>query len=860
MYNKTLEQLDFFRIRNTIAKNCMSQEGIEFLEQRIPFTSLPEISVWKKQTAEWMKYISSGSPSVLQGWEPVGELFHILGVEGSTLEQEDIYALGTFCRSCSRIKNKFVFNDELPDTPELCTFVEKIPDLSEAEQKIFRIITKDGEVRDLPEIQAIRSSIQNLRQNIDTLMHHYTSDANLSKTLQSTLPALRGNRQVLAVKANFKGRIKGIVHEMSQTGQTLYIEPSDVVQKNNELIQEEFRLTQEIHRIFKELTTELGEYKKSFEKALQLMLHVDATYAAARWGVNNKCVIAQDINTSEKALTLLAARHPLLGSKAVPITVQFHPQHRVLILTGPNTGGKTVTLKTIALFTLLNQSAFPVPASEGTILPIFTNIFADIGDEQSLDQSLSTFSGHMKNIAQAIKGADENSLVLLDELGSGTDPQEGGAIAMAVLDELIKRDSFVLVTTHHGILKNFGYTHKSCVNASVDFDETTLSPTYRIQMGVPGESHALDIARRSGLNSEIVEMAEKYITDGDTNVSKLIKGLNQKHEELAELQKKYRIKEYQINEKWREVDLKDLQLRQKELDLQKEGYRNNREFLETSRKKLENLVRELREGEITREKNLKVKQTIADMNNAVEKQQEELTTSYNTIADFTQYVAKQQQIAQKNRKSIAEQSNHTVKAKTKQRKNKKRKISFNDLKGPSLEQKSSLATFTLKRGAAVLVGEKRRKGILLEEGKKGSWIVQVGSLKMTIKNTELFPDWEATQKQGLSNTENSKEINPSTTHINYVLEKQSNSNDEKPQFELRLLGMHYEEAMKALEHQLDLCTIHSFKNFSIVHGKGTGVLQQGVQDYLSHYPGIKEFHFARPEQGGTGKTFVELNT
>ncbi|HZK19805.1 MAG TPA: endonuclease MutS2, partial [Treponemataceae bacterium] len=575
MNNKTLEQLDFFRIRDAIATHCMSEEGIECVKARIPFVDSKKIKTVKNQTEEWMRYISSGAPTAFHGWNTIQPFFSILGVDGSCLEIENLYALGTFCRSCSCIKKTLCNTTKnektkTPDTPHLLELISKIPDLTNAEQKIFRILTKDGELRDLPELQKIRSNIQKLRQNIDNLMHKYTTDVTTSKTLQSQLPALRANRQVLAVKANFKGRIKGIVHEMSQTGQTLYIEPEDVVQKNNELIQEEFKYTQEIRRILKELTAILAEDKESLNKAHTIMLELDVSYAAARWGVKNECIIAATIDSDKKAhlgLTLYEARHPLLGKTAVPITVQCRPHHRVLILTGPNTGGKTVTLKTIALFALLNQSGFPLPAKEGTMLPIFSSFFADIGDEQSLDQSLSTFSGHMKNIAKALDEADENSLILLDELGSGTDPQEGGGIAMAVLDELIQRNSFVLVTTHHGILKNFGYTHKTCVNASVDFDQTTLSPNYRILMGVPGESHALDIARRSGLPASIVSTAEQYITSGKTNVSELIKGLHAKHEELAHLEKEFKIKEKHIREKWQKVDLKDLQLKQKELAL-----------------------------------------------------------------------------------------------------------------------------------------------------------------------------------------------------------------------------------------------------------------------------------------------------
>ena len=375
-----------------------------------------------------------------------------------------------------------------------------------------------------------------------------------------------------------------------------------------------------IARILKELTARLSPSSESLADSLSRMVFLDGIGAAARWGRDWRCVFAEDIphqdlgagesadsgEESVSRLRLRQARHPLLGSRAVPIDLVLTPGGRVLIITGPNTGGKTVSLKTVALFALLNQSGWPVPAAETTALPIFDFIGCDIGDEQSLDQSLSTFSGHMKNVAGILASATEKSLVLLDELASGTDPQEGSAIAMAVLDSLLERGSVVLATTHHGVLKNYGYTHPSCVNASVDFDENTLSPTYRILMGVPGESHALDIAKRNGLDPAVVAAARGYLASERADVSALIKGLTAKHEELARFEKDKRAEERDLREKRRKTDLRELQLRQKEVELREQGYRRLDRLFDESRKQLENLVREIREGELTREKTLRI--------------------------------------------------------------------------------------------------------------------------------------------------------------------------------------------------------------------------------------------------------------
>ena len=553
MDRQTLEILEYYRIRNSIAGYASSAEGRAFIESKEPSVNKDQIDAEKKLTADWMKSLISPNPVKLTGFNECAPLFQMLNVEGSVLELEQIASLGGFCRSAVQFKTQLENEAVRAQFPVLAEKASLIPDLSAASAKIFRIIDETGILRDLPELREIRKSIAHIKREVAALFKSYTSDQSLKDALQSDMPVLRSDRQVLAVKANFRGRIKGIVHEFSQTGQTVYIEPDDIVQKNNSLVQEEYRLSLEIRRILRELTASLGENHEEFAAAHAVMVSLDASYAAARWGVEMRCAFAGDPD-GERELVLKEARHPLLGAKAVPISLSFLPNRRVLIITGPNTGGKTVSLKTVALFAALNQSGFPLPCAEGSILPLFDNIFADIGDEQSMDQSLSTFSGHMKNIAKMTQEATDRTLVLLDELGGGTDPEEGGAIAMAVLDFFIERKSWVLVTTHHGSLKNYGYTRVQCSNASVEFDETTLAPAYRIIMGVPGESHALEIARRNGLSEDIALKAEGYLTGAQADISALIKGLTAKYEELNELEKNRRQEENFLHEKRRSVD------------------------------------------------------------------------------------------------------------------------------------------------------------------------------------------------------------------------------------------------------------------------------------------------------------------
>lgn len=837
--------LDFYRIRQTISENCISEEGKEELLKREPTQDKEQIDLYKKLGREWTRYLSTTRPQPISNYPAVRHLFRTLGIPGAQLNQQQLFALGLFCISQTKLMSSIKSAAIELDIPTLNMTASTLPDLNGAKEEIFSVLTNDGEIRDLPVLREIRSRIASLHKEIENAIRKYTSDSTLSNVLQSNVPAYRAERELLAVRADHRSEIKGIVHEVSTSGSTVYIEPEEIVRANNELIQEEARLSQELKKIFRELTEKLGGYKESFIQSHHAMLLLETTYAGAIWGRKTDGIYAEDCDLEKEPPRILEARHPLLGEKAVPVSITFLDGKRVLIITGPNTGGKTVTLKTVALFALLNQAGFPLPAGEGTRIPIFSGVFADIGDEQSIDQSLSTFSSHMKKSAQMINGADENSLVLLDELASGTDPQEGGAIAMATLDSLIEKKSFVLVTTHHGILKNYGYTNPSCVNASVEFDQSTLKPTYRLLMGVPGESHAIDIALRSGLPEAVVAKAREYISTEQADVSTLIKGLTAKHTELDSLILEQ--KNLSVSLEQKDIKLKEREIHNKEFELElRERERTNAsEFLRNTRRKLENLVRELREGEITREKTLGVKDFISDLTLQVEKLDADIQADAEKLEVKKEETKKQKQQFLDNgmKLSQAKERNKGSSKKTKRRLSNTEALSTavsyiarsEDVKEEKIE---------LVPGLEILAGSARRKGTLVSRNKNGTWVVQFGSMKMSVNETQIIPA--------------PQEGKPRTASI-VVETVKDEKTDDKPKFELRLLGMRYEEAIKALERQLDLCTIHNFKNFSIIHGKGSGILQQGVQNFLSHYPGIKSFHFASPEDGGTGKTYVELD-
>ncbi len=860
---KTLLQLDFFRIRAAIAGCCCSLEGQQLVESRLPLTNPAEITRLKEEASQWVTYLNSARPLPLAGWDPVAPVAEVLSVANSVLSQQELHTLATFCaitiKTAAALKSAA---SQLP-LPRLAEYAQSMPDLSQPAALIGHVLDKGGQLRDLPELREIRANIARIRREIDSAIRRYTSDTSLKDVLQSDVPVLRSDRQVLAVRSGSRGRIRGIIHEVSQTGHTVYIEPEEVVRKNNELVQEEFALSAEIRRIFRDLTASLAPFCHDIVLAHSIMVELDAAYGSARWAVNHQAIFAADL-PPEGQPKLLQARHPLLGSQAVPIDLIFPQECRVLIITGPNTGGKTVTLKTLALFTLLNQSGFPIPAKEGTALPLCSGVFADIGDEQSLDQSLSTFSGHMRNIGQMLEHSDGKSLVLLDELGSGTDPQEGGAIAMAVLDRLIQQGDLVVVTTHHGVLKNYGYSQPSCTNASAEFDETTLAPTYRIRTGIPGESRALDIARRNGLPAAIVDQATAYLEGEQADISAMIASLTQKHQEADKLSKDLKLEQRSIWEKRRKVDLKELQLRQKEQELSRQDHREGRLFLAESRRMLENLVRELREGELTKAKTQSVKQFISQLEDAIKEQDEKLEQEVELLELQTAELE-------------ATYSNAPYTVSPSAKSSKKRRMKNKDALAQARSQQdtesrsgkematSVPAPLVFQEGATVATLKGNRTGTLLRSSGKNSWLVQVGSLKLTMKEKDLrllqplerspagMVEYSLVESRDSGSGE-TKNLFPEVQDRSFI----QDSTRERPVLELRLLGMRSEEAIKALERQLDLATMQGLHNFSIIHGKGNGVLQQAVHDYLSHYPGVRDFHFARPEEGGTGKTYVVL--
>ena len=819
MNKKTLVELEFFKLRDEVASFCVSQEGRAELLRRTPSTKADEVFRLKSLALDWAREAQSEVPPPLSSWQPVASLVNLLKAEGAALPAENCLKIGRFC-SCSEAMRLWGMGENVEDASGALVrkMAAELPDLSEAHSLIFSVIDEEGNFRELPQLLSIKKRIAEARLAIEKRLAALCSDPQVAPMLQSLLPALRGGRQVLAVKANFRGRIHGIVHEASQSGQTIYVEPADVVELGNELVTEEIHLEREKKEVLRGLAKDLSAFAPSLKAALKTLILFDGLAAACLWGKENACTFALNLPQSVEGagsesgsagfrVNLVKARHPFLRKKAVPINVCIPASGGALIITGPNAGGKTVALKTAGLLALINQCGWPVPAAEGTALPVFDFVGCEIGDAQSIEGALSTFSARMQNTARLLKRASAKSLILLDELGSGTDPEEGSSLAMAVLDELAGRGALVIATTHHSAIKHYGFARASCINASVEFDAETLAPTYRLVMGMPGESRAIDIAERSGIPQAVVAAARSYLAGGGADVALLIQKLNEKHAEMLTLEDELRQGRDDLQKMRQELELREASIAQRELELRQDEFGRMREFFIESRKSLENLVRRIREagGAVTKEETLAVKAWEAAFEQRLEAEEQALRID-----------------------GAAAQA---------------------ALKPASEEQGGEAPPAAIEPGMEVRIAPSGARGHVLRRGKRGFYLVEAGSIKIEVAESRLTAIGGAKAKSGRA---------ASGAGAAHQAVFAQDAPLEAPAFELRLLGMRRAEAVQALIRQIDLCVMTGFREFSVVHGKGTGVLQEAVAEVLKANPAVEEFGFARPEEGGSGKTIVRI--
>ncbi len=594
LQEKSARILEFDKIRQILAGFTASKPGEELAISLQPATVLEEVARAQKETTEARELWQTSRV-------PLDGIFDLRAAaegarRGKVLSPEELLATGATLRA-ARLLRKSLGEEAEERAPVLSALAAGLTTFPQLEAALTKAIGPDGEVRDeaSPVLRSLRRQAQTLQNSIRERLDALTRSGEAQKYLQEALVTIRNGRYVLPVKQEFRQYIPGIVHDQSASGATLFIEPMAVVELNNKLRRVEVEIKEEIERILTELSRQVGEAAAGILANQEILARLDLAFAKARYSLSIGG--AEPVLNTRGFIRLLQARHPLLEGEVVPIDLELGGDFHVLIITGPNTGGKTVSLKTTGLLTLMAQAGLHIPARSGSEMAVFTGIYSDIGDEQSIEQSLSTFSSHMSNIVPIMEAAqDQNSLVLLDELGAGTDPAEGAALATAILKTLHSRGVRTVATTHYSELKIFAYNTPGVENASVDFDPRTLRPTYRLLTGVPGQSNAFVIAARLGLEKAIIEEAQQLVAPGTRNLEELLGQIAEEKRELeAEREKTARLR-LALEKKEKEYTEKLGRFEGERASLLREAREEARNLIRETRREMENLLRRLREA------------------------------------------------------------------------------------------------------------------------------------------------------------------------------------------------------------------------------------------------------------------------
>lgn len=783
MNNKSLKALEFNKIREQLEKFASSPLGKKKVAVLMPSTSFEEVVKWQDETDEGATIVR------LKGQIPLDGIFDITPHAkrariGGMLSPNELKEVASTLRA-GRMLRKFIDEliEEEAELPLLNEYTSSLYDLFDIEKLISNAIGEQGEVLDSAsdKLRTLRQQLRTNEARVREKLESMIRSSNAAKMLSDAIITIRNDRFVIPVKQEYKGVYGGIVHDQSSSGQTLFIEPQSIVALNNALQEIRSNEQQEIERILVQLSLTVGEYTEELLHNVAVLGQMDFIFAKARYGSSMKATKPKLNN--EGRMKLFKAKHPLIDPKQVVANdITLGEDFSTIVITGPNTGGKTVTLKTVGLCTLMAQAGLQIPTLDGSEMCVFEKVFADIGDEQSIEQSLSTFSSHMVNIVEILDEVDYRTLVLFDELGAGTDPQEGAALAISILDEVYGRGARIIATTHYPELKAYGYNREGVVNASVEFDVETLSPTYRLLIGVPGRSNAFEISKRLGLHERIITDARSYIGEETNKVENMIASLEQSRkaaeDERIEAEDYLRSAEKLHKDLQKELvefyERKDEEIENAKIKAQ--------QIIEKAKEEAEKVISELRELRI--QKHAEVKE-------------HELIEARKRLEDATPVLTKK-------KKAIVSKQDRV-----------------------------------LQPGDEVKVLSLNGKGNLIEKTSDREWLVQIGILKMKVKEADL--EFMKAPKQ------------VETKPLALVKGK-----DFHVSLELDLRGERYENALHRVEKYIDDALLAGYPRVSIIHGKGTGALRQGVQEYLKNHRSVKKARFGDATEGGTGVTVVEF--
>ncbi|EDL63439.1 endonuclease MutS2 [Bacillus sp. SG-1] len=785
MNDKVLRTLEFNKVKELLAGFAASALGRAKVEGLQPSTTLEEVIRIQEETDE------AASILRMKGHAPLGGIFDIRpavkrATIGGMLGPQEFVQVASTIRA-SRQFRLFMEDLEEEEELELPILTEKVSQmavLTPLEHKIKAVVDENGAILDSASdsLRQIRSQIRANEGRIREKLERMIRSSNAQKMLSDAIITIRNDRYVIPVKQEYRGNYGGIIHDQSSSGQTLFIEPEVIVSLNNALRELKLKEGQEIEKILTELTVEVSVFSEDLLTIVSVLADIDFMFTKAKYGKSIKGT-KPEINGNQ-VLKLNRARHPMLPiDEAVANDIELGKDFSSIVITGPNTGGKTVTLKTIGLLTLMAQSGLQIPALDGSEMGVFQNVYADIGDEQSIEQSLSTFSSHMVNIVDILGKVDHESLVLFDELGAGTDPQEGAALAISILDEVHQRGAKVVATTHYPELKAYGYNRDGVVNASVEFDVETLSPTYKLLIGVPGRSNAFEISKRLGLADRVIDRAKSHIGTDSKEIENMIASLEKSRKDAeADYDEAHELLK-QAEMMHKDMQKQMMEFYEKRDSLYEKAEVKASQVVEKAKEEAEGVIRDLRKMRLEKSAEIKEHELI-DARKRIEGAAPELNRS-------------------KPKKTNASQKRE------------------------------------LKPGDEVKVLSFDQKGHLVEKVSKNEWQVQMGIMKMKVKESDL----QFIQAEKKVETKPLATVKGKDFHVG---------------LELDLRGERFENALSRVEKYVDDALLAGYPRVSIIHGKGTGALRQGVQEYLKNHRSVKRVRLGEAGEGGTGVSVVEF--
>ena len=783
MDTESFKVLEYGKITNWLASFASTLCGKELCRSVIPSEDYDKVVRLHQETAEAVQVQQTQSP-------PFGGIYDLRTLlkkasMGSVLEIDELRSV--MSTMCGMRNVKYFFRDLALDVPHLKAMAKPIEILGMVERHLKDTIDEHGNFRDdaSPELRRITRELQTAQARVKDRLSAILHDAANQKYFQEAIVTVRDERYVIPVKQEYRNYFPGVIHDQSASGATLFVEPLATVELNNTVRQMELAREQEIQRILQKLSTEIAQNAGILSENCTILSEMDLIFARA--GLAREIQAYPPTLNQSGVVHLKRARHPLLPKdKVVPIDIELGQNFSILLITGPNTGGKTVSMKTLGLLALLAQSGCFLPTAPDSEIPVYRNIYADIGDEQSIEQSLSTFSAHTRNIVRIIDKAEQGDLILLDEVGAGTDPDEGAALARSIIAHFLQQGIAVVATTHYAVLKTYAYAESGIENASVEFDLKTLRPTYRLLIGIPGASNAFSISRQLGLPQDIVACAELYISEEHTHFEHVVNELEREKQDYESKNRELRNKE---------AEIKSVEVR---LRAERETLSNTRqELLHKAREEANNIVREARRSAEETIKSLK--------------------------EQFDDHGVKER------RKAIQEARNRLDEA----------YIQDSLQKNPAVGK--TIRPDDIRSGDIVYIESLAQEGTVLSiQGKELT--VQVGGLRTIVKMSACT---FVTRKKPKENTK---------VHVGTSISQKTA--EIRPEIDVR--GMTVLEAETVLGKFIDDAVCTGLSKILVIHGKGTGALRQGLQDYLKQHRSVLRFSFADISEGGTGATVVEL--